>query len=361
MDAKERVKIALARKQPDRVPKAEIMIHPILVSKLTGIPLGWSNVYVDWRHKRLDNEEFDAECKARELLDMDIAWTTYLEPYTKLKKEGQHSVLKDVWGKTYKIIPQSCDIVPPISNEEDLDNYCMPKVGDFDFFNIKKWVRWAAERNLYVVAHHSIGFSTMVQLTGFENYMIFMYSCPEKLHMLTERFVRLHTDLIRKSIETGADCIALGDDFAHNNDLFMSPQQLWEFDFQYMKRLVTEIHDLGVPVILHACGNVNKALPMLVKVGIDGLQGLQPTAHNDIAAIKQRYGDRLCLMGNMDLNYLLPKACPRKVMDQVRKTIEVAGKGGGYILSTCNMLNSDVPPENALAMYMAGARYGNYV
>jgi uroporphyrinogen decarboxylase len=140
----------------------------------------------------------------------------------------------------------------------------------------------------------------------------------------------------------------------------MSPQALWEFDFQYMKELVKEIHNLGVPVILHACGNVNKALPMLVGVGIDCLQGLQPTAHNDIAAIKDCFGDTLCLMGYMDLNYLLPKASPREVMDGVRKTIKVAAKGGGYMLSTCNMLNGDVPPENALAMYMAGARYGIY-
>ena len=73
----------------------------------------------------------------------------------------------------------------------------------------------------------------------------------------------------------------------------------------------------------------------------------------DIAAVKQAYGDRLCLMGNMDLDHLMPFGSPEEVAAQVRWLCRTIGADGGFILSTCNILIDAIPVENAVAMYRA--------
>ena len=70
----------------------------------------------------------------------------------------------------------------------------------------------------------------------------------------------------------------------------------------------------------------------------------------DIEKIKEEYGDKLCLIGNVDLNYLLPFGSPEEVEKEVKKLAEIAGPEG-FILSTCNILTDAVPVENAKAMY----------
>ena len=89
----------------------------------------------------------------------------------------------------------------------------------------------------------------------------------------------------------------------------------------------------------------------IVGCGFDGLQSLQPTANMDLAELKEKYGHKLCLMGNIDINEILPFSDEETVRRNVRETIEIGSRGSGYILSTCNILTRDIPLQNALAMY----------
>jgi uroporphyrinogen decarboxylase len=73
----------------------------------------------------------------------------------------------------------------------------------------------------------------------------------------------------------------------------------------------------------------------------------------DIAAVKKQYGDRLCLMGNLDLNRLMPFGTPAEIAEQVRWLCRTIGTDGGFILSTCNILIDAIPMDNAVAMYRA--------
>ena len=79
----------------------------------------------------------------------------------------------------------------------------------------------------------------------------------------------------------------------------------------------------------------------------------------DIRSVKREYGDRLCLLGNVDLN-LLGMGTPEEVEAEVRGLIEDVGPGGGYILSSGNSLAGYLLPENVMAMSSAGRKYGTY-
>ena len=76
-------------------------------------------------------------------------------------------------------------------------------------------------------------------------------------------------------------------------------------------------------------------------------------------SMKRTYGDRLCLLGNVDLN-LLGMGSPDAVDREVRELIRDVGPGGGYIVTSGNSLAGYLLPENVLALSKAVQKYGRY-
>jgi hypothetical protein len=58
--------------------------------------------------------------------------------------------------------------------------------------------------------------------------------------------------------------------------------------------------------------------------------------------------------------YIDPGLSNRLVGKDTPWTINAAASGGGFILSTCNILVDIIPPENAITMYRIGHEFGVY-
>ena len=162
-------------------------------------------------------------------------------------------------------------------------------------------------------------------------------------------------------LDSGADAVLIADDIAFNSGVFLPPNIMDEVIYPRYKEAVAEIRRYrDVPVFFHSDGDLNKVMDNIVECGFDGLQSLQPSAGMDIGRIKKEYGETLCLMGNIDLDYVMTRGTPTEVADTVKATIDMAAPGGGYILSTCNTLIDSIPLENALAMYRIADSYTGY-
>jgi uroporphyrinogen-III decarboxylase len=92
-----------------------------------------------------------------------------------------------------------------------------------------------------------------------------------------------------------------------------------------------------------------------------GISGVHPNEKGalDIRYMKQQYGDRVCLLGNVDLN-ILGKDTPEDVDREVRELIRDVGPEGGYIVTSGNSLAGYLLPENVVALSRAVRRYGTY-
>jgi uroporphyrinogen decarboxylase len=113
------------------------------------------------------------------------------------------------------------------------------------------------------------------------------------------------------------------------------------------------------PMVYHTDGKIDMVIEDLLATGIDGWHPVEKQAH-DINEIKAQYGDRIALLGNIDLQYTLTKGTPEEVDEEVRTRIRDLGSGGGYCVSSGNSIPEYVPIDNYAAMLEATYKYGKY-
>ena len=101
------------------------------------------------------------------------------------------------------------------------------------------------------------------------------------------------------------DGIWLYEDLGYRNGLFASPRVLEELIFPYYAEIVEFFHGHGLPVVLHTCGSVAEALPLIVAAGFDALNPMERKARdNDPFVFAEQYGDRLAFVGGLDARVL---------------------------------------------------------
>lgn len=181
---------------------------------------------------------------------------------------------------------------------------------------------------------------------------------------LVERYMEVTTRgieaLVAAQAELGVDGITGGNDWAFKTGPMFSVHHLRRFIAPYLKRIVDVAHRYGLPYIKHGDGDLRTHLPTLVnEVGIDGLHAIEPSAKMDIVDLKQRYGGRLALLGNLDCD-LLARGTPAQIEAEVARLMRAVAPGGGYIFSTSNSVLSNVPLVNLHAMDAAARHYGVY-
>ncbi|NVM28481.1 MAG: hypothetical protein HWN65_06535 [Candidatus Helarchaeota archaeon] len=160
-------------------------------------------------------------------------------------------------------------------------------------------------------------------------------------------------------MDGGAETCICHDDLATKTAPFMSPKVFTELLQPCYQRLTEDLHERGAKVILHTDGQITPLLDFIVDCGFDGLHCLEPAAGVDLAVVKKKVGDKLCLLGNIDTTRVLTKGTKKEVEDAVKNAIKTAGPGGGLIISSENMLHT-VRVQNLKWMVEAAHKYGEY-
>jgi len=117
---------------------------------------------------------------------------------------------------------------------------------------------------------------------------------------------RVYTDFFKNHYrilfeEAGLpDGIWVYEDLGYVNGLFCSPKILAELIFPYYAELVDFFHSYDLPVILHSCGDIREALPLIVDAGFDALNPMQVKAGCNALEFARKYGDKLAFIGGLD-------------------------------------------------------------
>ncbi len=140
------------------------------------------------------------------------------------------------------------------------------------------------------------------------------------------------------------DGYALCADYCFNQGPFLGPARFSEFVTPYLAQLIQGYRDLGFFVIKHTDGNIMPILDDLIACNPHAIHSLDPQAGVDIAEVKRRCGDVLCLCGNVDCG-LLQTGTEDEVASAVHYALEHGMPGGGYIFSTSNCVYPGMPLE----------------
>jgi len=356
MNGYERMMAAIRGEQPDRVPIWELIVNrPVIEALYPDLFVGAQKA----RYERGSQGVFELQADFVEREDLD--GITIFEDSRPTRWLDDRTFV-DEWGVTWQVgehgIPYA--VGHPIQSEEDFDRWEPPDPeADYRLECLAAAVkRFKGERCIVFLGHDAFEFSHY--LRGMENLLMDYVLNPELAHRIARKVIAYKLRVLERAAQAGADVLCTGDDYAHRLALIMSPVHFREFVLPYLKQCIDLSHRVGLPFLKHTDGDLWKVMDDLVDAGIDCLDPLEPLAAMDIGEVKRRYGDRICLAGNIDCGRLLPDATVQQVVEAVKETIAKAAPGGGYILASSNSIHPAVDPQNYRAMVEAGRQFGAY-
>jgi uroporphyrinogen decarboxylase len=156
------------------------------------------------------------------------------------------------------------------------------------------------------------------------------------------------------------DFLAMG---ASGTLVWQSPAMFRELGLPILKRMSALCKEAGIPSHVHSCGPATALIKMAAEetdlISIDPLER-PPMGDCNLCEIKQRYGGRLVLKGNLHTTDTMLRGSYDSVLATSRQCIADAAEGGMFILSTGDQCGRDTPLENFRAMIDACDRYGRY-
>ncbi|RJR29909.1 MAG: hypothetical protein C4576_34575 [Desulfobacteraceae bacterium] len=359
MNGKERILTALNVRQPDRVP---LYIHGINEAPIIGIG----------RHLTDGLPEVKQFFEMNNAEKMKLLDTLFLiheafgvDGFTAFEIGHEIEVnakdVKDDWGVIYRRNPHGLPVPigHPLKDQSDLDHFSAPEPNRSHLLLLDlARERFKGEIALFWLMRGA--FVRSWRLTGMENYMMKLYQDPRFIHRIAEMVTEYNLKQLDMLISAGVDVLVVEDDIAATNNLLISPKHFLEFVNPYNRKLIDRAHLHGLKVVRHSDGNLWPIMDMLLDSKYDGINPLEPHAGMDLKKVKEAYGDKICLLGNIDCKELLPSGSVEEVESAVKQAIEAAAAGGGYILCDSNSLHPGVNPENCISMFEATRKYGLY-
>ncbi|MBW2180244.1 MAG: hypothetical protein JRG81_07730 [Deltaproteobacteria bacterium] len=362
MDKIERVKLALEHKEPDRVPTISCMDVQNYVYEALGKPVP-KDVTKYFKNplvakivdvaapliNKLGGIEKDVmrfcikKVEADVMMGFDATWNVYAEIFR--FKDATH--FYDIWGRYYKAV-----------YDRD-DNLLTPGYIGGMFETPDDWRRWNKKewqehpekmynfnitineffgKDIYIFGSHLYGlFEQIWQPFGFRKFMQFVRKEKGFLEEIIEYNKNWYLKCVDASADAGFPAIIYSDDMAFKNGPMLNPKMMDQLLGAAFREITDHAHKKGVKIIIHTDGNTKPLLEYFIKWGFDGHHSIEPNADDvDLGEYKEIAGDRLSLLGHLDITHVLSFGSKEEVFKHVEESVKKAAKGGGLILGPCN-------------------------
>jgi uroporphyrinogen decarboxylase len=233
---------------------------------------------------------------------------------------------------------------------DDYERYPWPRVEDFDFFPFEYLASRLPEGMGLLACHAGGPFEHLSWIMSLEGLCLALKDNPELVRAVADRIGLLLTAFYSHILDLeGVSAVFAGDDLGFRTATIVAPADLRTYILPWHKLFAAMAHRKGLPYFLHSCGNLSAVLDDLIgDVGIDGKHSFED-AIEPAEAFQDRYGDRVAVLGGVDLN-ILAGGRPEDVRRRTRALIETCGARGRFAVGSGNSIPSYVPVENFLAM-----------
>lgn len=189
-------------------------------------------------------------------------------------------------------------------------------------------------------------FECMQIACGHENLLIGMALEPEWVIEMSQTYATLTVKLLEKLFEKEGypDGLFIYEDLGFKEKPFLSPDMYKEILFPSHKYVNDYAHSKNLPVIVHSCGFVEPLLPAMIESGIDCLQAIEVKAGMDLLHLHRTYGDKIVLMGGIDVRALYSNDM-KQVDAELEAKIPTVMQGYGYIAHSDHSIPKTVDYE----------------
>jgi MtaA/CmuA family methyltransferase len=130
-------------------------------------------------------------------------------------------------------------------------------------------------------------------LRGINRLMMDFMDDPKFVEDLFDFVSDLAIEFAASQVKAGADIIGIGDAAAS----LIGPTIYETFDLPRIRRIVSGIRATGALVRLHICGDINRLLPLIGRIGCDIVDADSMVS---LSAARLAVGPRTALLGNID-------------------------------------------------------------
>lgn len=375
MTSRERVRTALAHKEPDFVPvdlwgsasRLDNEFYLSFANKMGYEELGdkprpgSTSEYVDYRVSDHIGSDFR---------HVNIGGPQNYKGYV---NEGGHYI--NEWGIGKKKIGKYPTIsYHPLAGAEPedsvIDNYKWPEAKDPGRIKglAEQAKDWYENTDFAITATSAVSgqfFDNGQYLRGAEEFFIDLYVNKKFAHKLidkiTEKIIEINLYYL-EPIAPYIEWVEFTSDLGTQAAPFVSPEIFREFFKEPFRQLFSTLKKAypNVKMFLHSCGAIFDLIPDLIDAGVDILNPLQPLAEGmDSYKIKKEFGSDIVLHGGIDIQQAMIGS-RQDVEDEVKRRIDALAPDGGYILAPNNHIQPDVPVSNFIDMYKFAKQYGRY-
>jgi len=154
----------------------------------------------------------------------------------------------------------------------------------------------------------------------------------------------------------GLDGVHFRDDWGTQTALLIRPGLWREFFKPAYATMFDVVRGSGKHVWFHSDGVIDQIIPDLVDIGVDVLNPQCNCMPRE--RLRSLVGGKVCLLGDLDRQWTLPRGTAADVRTAVRADIDTYGRFQGGLIAR-GEIAGDVPLENVEAMLEEMTRYGS--
>ncbi len=411
MTSKERVLAALAHKEPDRVPvdfgaSAVTGIHAKMVIALReryGLERRPVKVHEPYQMLGLIEEDL------KQALGLDVdgvyppetmfgyrneGWTPWrLDDGTEVLMSAHFQTVKDANGDTL-VFPKGDRTAPPSGRlprggyffdtiirqppiEEDkldpadnMEEFGPIAEADLDHFAARAKEAGATGRAVMATfGGLAIGDIALVPapflksprgIRDIEEWYVSTLTRPAYVHAVFERQTEValaNLERIAARVGDRVDVVFVcGTDFGTQTSQFCSVPAFRSLYLPYYARINAWIHGhTSWKTFKHSCGAIEPLIPSIIEAGFDILNPVQVSAAGmEAEKLKAVFGPDIVFWGGgVDTQKTLMFGTPQEVRDEVRRRLEIFGRGGGFVFNAIHNIQANVPADNVFALFEA--------
>ena len=197
-----------------------------------------------------------------------------------------------------------------------------------------------------------------------DNFYMALAAEPDLVHRWLDKLVGVHLkriDMFMDAVGPYIDIYLSSDDYGMQTGPQISPDMFREFFKPRHKMMWDLVHSKrpDIKTKMHSCGSINALLPDMIDAGLDAVNPVQTNCKMmEPERLKEQFRNQITFWGGgCNTQQILPEGTPEEVRQNVFDNLDILFPGGGFVFQQIHNIQSDVPPENIVAMFDAVAEW----